>query len=132
MRLFQSLLVLIALIFTFSVQAAIQPYNLPSIDPLSIKDQLVANDEITIIDVRPLTEFEIGHIRGAISVDIPAFEKYLPKSKMETIVIYDEKGSSFKVEKLADKLKKLGFKEIKVLNGGLKVWTESKFPMVSG
>lgn len=132
MRILGAIIVFLTITVSFAAHSAIQPIELPMIDPLSIKDHLTEGDQFVIIDVRPLADFEIGHIRGALSADIPAFQKFLPKSKLELIVIYDDKGTSFKVESFARKLKKLGYKDVKVLKGGLGSWTTKKLPMISG
>jgi rhodanese-related sulfurtransferase/DNA-binding transcriptional ArsR family regulator len=60
-------------------------------DPISAGElrERLARDEVVLLDVRPLVEYETGHVRGAISVPLAELEEKLeglPADK--TIVAY--------------------------------------------
>jgi len=115
-----------------SLQAAISPHqSVSKIDALSLKGHLKAK-EVVIVDVRSASDFELGHIRGAISGGFPKFEAKLPKNKSHLIVLYDDIGQSLRVENVALRLRTLGYLRVKVLNKGLRGWIAQRLPMISG
>lgn len=78
-------------------------------------------EEVQIIDVRGLTEYEEGHIAGADHVFVGTLEANLSKiSTNKQLVIYCQSGDRSAVA--ASLLRKNGFKNIKIFSGGLNEW----------
>ena len=98
----------------------------------SFTDKISKNDEKNVIlDVRTLGEFEAGHIKNAIMLDIysPSFRKNLSKlNKNKTYFIYCRSGSrSGDALKI---MKKLGFTKVYNLKYGINDWVKNKFQLV--
>jgi len=126
---------LLSVIFCFVsavVFAAISPHEFQSVDPLSIKSELQKGEQVLLIDVRGASDFELGHIRGAILADNQRMDKQLPGDKNQLIVIYDDGGHSMRADNIALRLKNLGYNKIKILDGGLRGWMSKRLPMTSG
>lgn len=88
------------------------------IDAQEAKEIIDNNDDIIILDVRTLSEFNSGHIKGAVCLpnesitDQPLDE--LPDKKQE-ILIYCRSGN--RSEQAARKLLKLGYQNVKDFGG---------------
>lgn len=83
-----------------------------------------------LVDVRPLELFNNGHIAQARSLpasDLPLKANSLPKNK--PLIIVCDLGKS--AVSAAAALKKLGFAEVSVLEGGLKAWGEAGLPITA-
>jgi len=83
-----------------------------------------------LVDVRPIDLFNAGHIAQARSLpatDLAQKATSLPKNK--PLIIICELGKS--AVKAAAELKKLGFADVSVLDGGLKAWGEAGLPITA-
>lgn len=92
-----------------------------SVDTISPKTLLNILDSVKLIDARSPDEFSTSKIKGAqfIDFDKPNF-KNLSIAKEDTIVVYCTIG--YRSEKIAEKLKKKGFKNVYNLYGGIIQW----------
>ena len=94
-------------------------------------DELIADSNVVIIDVRKADEFAEGHIKGAIPIDqfqddfVEQAKAKLPIDK--TIAIYCRSGrrSANAASKLAD----IGYKCVN-LKGGILSWKEAGMPVM--
>lgn len=87
-------------------------------------------ETITVIDVRMPEEFAEGHLKGAQNIDIssPDFQKNLAKlDPAKTYLVHCAAGG--RSTRSLTILKKLGFKSIIHLDGGLNGWKEAGLPM---
>lgn len=113
--------------------------------------KIKSQDHLVIFDARGSRSYQAGHIRGAV---LPLSEEYyreealfqsgiikkLPDrdavlaeqvkkySKDQPIVTYCSDGCQASVV-LFFSLKKLGFKEVQVMDGGFESWRANKFPV---
>lgn len=92
--------------------------------------RMAADKENVILDVRTKSEFEAGHIAGAINLDVmsPDFEKgaaALDKSK--TYLVHCATG--VRSERACKKLDKLDFAKLYNLPGGFKAWVKAGEPV---
>ena len=104
------------------------------IEPLVLKAKLEhnTNEQIYILDVRESNEVEPqGHIKSSNYINIPRglvefkINKNIPGLNSKIIVVcYSELRSLF-VQK---NLKELGYKNVKVLKGGMQRWNEECLP----
>ena len=85
--------------------------------------------KVVVIDVSKPSEFEEGHIRGAINIPrdelsdkMPRIERY----KGETIVVVCPKGTLS--PKTTSILKKAGFSDVSSMEGGMKDWKSQNMP----
>ena len=99
-----------------------------SISPQSLVN-LMNHDEVKIFDLRPKDAYNKGHVIDAIQTsaedfDKPNYEKY---KDTHVILICD---SGLQSGTLGTKLKKQGFNQVKILNGGIKAWVDAGLPLV--
>ncbi|MGB0888235.1 MAG: rhodanese-like domain-containing protein [Vicingaceae bacterium] len=84
---------------------------------------------LLILDAREQNEFNVSHIKNAKYVGYDRFKIKDLKGldKQATIVIYCSVG--YRSEKIAEKLKKAGFKKVMNLKGGIFDWVNSGYPV---
>ncbi len=76
----------------------------------------------TVVDTRPITEYEIAHIPGAVSIPLREFGYRLYElDKTQDIIVYCELGLQSKVA--SQILANAGFKDVYNLTGGFIAWT---------
>ena len=85
------------------------------------------------VDARDYVEYEISHIKGAISIPYVEFDKY--RSVLDTIpkntplVAYcDGKECDLSIM-LGDKLFEIGYKEVYIFFGGWLDWQKANYPI---
>lgn len=82
---------------------------------------LLENEDVQIVDVRGLTEYEAGHIPGADHVFAGTISNNLDKiSREKQVVIYCQAGDRSAIAYSV--LRKNGFNNIKNYSGGMKEW----------
>jgi rhodanese-related sulfurtransferase len=90
--------------------------------------------EVTVLDVRTEGEYEAGHLRGAIWAPRGKLEFWAAKGALgeteDEIVIYCRKDSRSSLS--AYTLKKLGFKNVRYLEGGFMPWVTSGRSIYNG
>jgi len=90
----------------------------------------VINKGAMVIDVRPDSAFETGHIVNARNITLEAIEadQNVHKKKTKPLLTVCENGVSS--GKAANLLRKAGFESVFSLKGGLKQWRSEKLPLV--
>ena len=91
------------------------------------------NQDAIFIDARDYIEYEIGHIRGAITLPYEEFEKYksvLGSISMDTpLVTYcDGKDCDLSIL-LGDKLFEIGYSQVYIFFGGWIDWQVNNYPI---
>ncbi len=86
------------------------------------------------VDARSEYSYYTSHIKGARSLSDSRFDEQFPdfrqKNSIETlIVVYCIGPSCGKARDVAEKLKKKGYRNVKVFSGGLIEWSRAGFPM---
>ena len=103
-----------------------KPQQNSNITVLSTADfkTAITDKKVQLVDVRTKNEFDGGHIKKAVNIDvfdrenfISAFNSY---NKEEPIYIYCRSGNRSK--KASKTLDSLGFKQIFDLKGGFMAW----------
>ncbi|MCI5055831.1 MAG: rhodanese-like domain-containing protein [Flavobacteriales bacterium] len=84
--------------------------------------ELRKEKEVVLLDARELREFEVSHIKEALFVgydnyDLSVLDE-VPKEKR--IVVYCSVG--YRSEKIAEKIKALGYQDVSNLYGGIFEW----------
>jgi rhodanese-related sulfurtransferase len=80
-----------------------------------------------IIDIRAKTAFQQAHILGAISIPSDDPEKFKRYQSSPLILVCDRGVQS---TTLANKLIKLGFAKVMLLEGGIQAWLAANLPLV--
>jgi rhodanese-related sulfurtransferase len=102
----------------------------PSVTPSEVRTALLLRDEIALLDVRHEAVFATGHPLFAANmaagrIELEA-EARMPR-KDAPIVLYDDAEGLVAVA--ADRLKALGYSNIRQLDGGLQGWKQAGFEL---
>lgn len=88
-------------------------------------------DDVQIVDVRGVTEFEAGHVEGSINVFVGTLVAHLDQfSKDKQIIIHCQSGDRSAIANSI--LAKNGFKNVKNYAGGMKEWIANNEAVVKG
>lgn len=112
--------------------AADPPQNIPSshISGPELLKMIQQGDPVTIIDVRSSSEYQAGHVPGAIH--LPFWKAYFKASSLaaphnQTLVVYCAHGPRAVISKGAFKL--AGFEDIRYLDGHMTEWYKARLPV---
>lgn len=84
------------------------------------------------VDLRPVAQFEKGHLLEARNVPVAELEQQAAAlAKLNrTLLVYCETGTS--APRAAAQLNALGLADVKTLRGGITAWRQESLPVVSG
>lgn len=105
---------------------------LNSADVIDIEEfkSYINNDDVQIVDVRGLTEFNTGHVKNANHVFVGTIHENLDKiDKEKQVVIHCQAGDRSSIAYSI--LRKNGFNNVKNYSGGMKEWKEKKNQVVA-
>ena len=94
---------------------------------------LVNRDNALVVDLRAIGDFEKGHIAGAKNVQMSQFDpenKALAPAKALPVVLVCQAGQT--AHTAAKRLRKAGFAQVAVLEGGIQAWLSADLPLVKG
>lgn len=132
---FISTFLLIFISFTFQAQDnlsdLLKMYNAHDIPYMSVQELAMPKTEAVILDAREPEEYQVSHLKNAISVGYNKFDlkqttKQL-KDQQQTIVVYCSIG--IRSENIAEKLKNAGYIHVYNLYGGIFEWKNADFPV---
>lgn len=89
------------------------------------------------LDARPRDQFELGHIKGAVSLPAQEAEGRFSEAaqaldQARAIITYCDGENCDLSHKLALILKEMGFAEVKVLVNGWSLWRQAELPWEKG
>ena len=93
------------------------------------------NQNVLFIDARDYVEYEIGHIKNAVSLPYPDFDEYkrvldtIPKT-IPIVAYCDGEDCDLSIL-LGDKLFESGYKEVYIFFGGWIDWQMANYPVES-
>jgi rhodanese-related sulfurtransferase len=101
-------------------------HTVPEISVDSLKK---VTDEIILLDAREKNEFEVSHLKNAISVGYDSFllDSIKNIAKDSPIVVYCSVG--YRSEKIGEKLKNAGYTNVRNLIGGIFEWKNKQYPI---
>ena len=94
---------------------------------------LMNRDNALVVDLRTPVEFEKGHIAGAKNVQLSQFDpenKQLAPVKSLPVVLVCQSGQT--AQTASARLRKAGFTQVSVLDGGVQAWRGADMPLVKG
>ena len=94
---------------------------------------LINRDNALVVDLRSPGDFEKGHIAGAKNVQMAQFDpenKQLAPAKALPVVLVCKSGET--ASGAAKRLRKAGFANVNVLEGGIQAWQGADLPLVKG
>lgn len=95
--------------------------------------RMINNGDTTVIDLSASTEFEKGHIASSRNVSpsqLNPTHKLLVSAKQSPVVLVCRTGNASATA--AKTLKKAGFEQVFVLDGGIPAWQAADLPLVKG
>lgn len=101
-----------------------------NIEPIELNAILASNSKVQLVDVRTPSEFNTGHINKALNINYydRDFSQQISKlDKSKPIYVYCRSGVRSKYS--SEILKKLGFKKIYNLKGGILSWSSQNLPL---
>lgn len=94
---------------------------------------LVNRDNALVVDLRPIGDFEKGHIPGSKNVQMSQFDpesKQLAAARALPVVLVCKAGQT--AGSAARRLHKAGFERVYVLDGGIGGWQQASLPLAKG
>lgn len=94
---------------------------------------LVNREDALVVDLRPIAEFEKGHIPGAKNVQVSQFDpesRQLAAARSLPVVLVCKAGQAS--GDAARRLRKAGFERVFVLDGGIGAWQQAGLPLAKG
>lgn len=95
-----------------------------------VMDKMERGDTFHLIDVREESEWEAGHVRGAIHLGKGIIErdieKTIPDHRAE-IVLYC--GGGYRSALAAENLLKMGYTNVSSMDGGWRAWKADEYPV---
>jgi rhodanese-related sulfurtransferase len=92
---------------------------------------LINRQDAMLLDIRPVAEFNKGHILGSRQLKAEQVTKAdfssLEKNKDKPIIVVCAMGMTAK--RTAAQMLKAGFNQVSVLKGGLNAWTGASLPV---
>lgn len=108
--------------------------KLDDLEPVTRKQlqKMIRDGEVTVLDVRPPDEFELGHVPGAVNIPLRALEKRLSEINPDREIVAYCRGEycvlSFEAVAL---LRARGFR-VRRLEEGLPEWRAAGLPIKTG
>ena len=104
--------------------------------------QMIENEDVFLLDVRVPTEYDLGHIEGAILIPLrdafgstlnsdqflEARMKELPHNKNTKILVYCKSGA--RSAAASSLLVDAGYKKVYNIEGGIDNWVQEGYPIV--
>lgn len=104
--------------------------SVPTISVDSLENFRKTNQPV-LLDTRARPEFEVSHIQGARWVDYDSFDPAMVAGipKNQPVVVYCSVG--YRSEKIGEKLKELGYTDVRNLYGGIFQWKNNGHTIVN-
>ena len=95
----------------------------------SLAVQMMNKEKAQVIDVCEPAEFAAGHVPGSKNIPLAQIgeAKGLPGNKQTPLIVVCASG--MRAGRAAAQLKKLGYDNAQVLQGGMKSWREAQMPV---
>jgi rhodanese-related sulfurtransferase len=107
------------------------PKDFHLLSPNGLKAALDAGEPVVVVDVRELSEFEAGHIEGAVHIPLRQLAKkldQLPSDKNAPLAVICRIGGRSSYGTMA--LWLLGYRNLRNIAGGMLAWEKEGFPVV--
>ena len=98
-----------------------------------IKERIASGEEVNLVDVREESEWEEGHLPGAVHLSKGIIERdieeHFPDYSVE-IVLYC--GGGYRSALATDNVQKMGYSNVISMDGGFRGWTDAGYPLEEG
>ena len=99
----------------------------------AVKAMLDRGERFELVDTREESEFASGRLPGARHLSKGVIERDVERvipDPAARIVLYC--GGGFRSALAADNLQKMGYTNVSSMDGGIRVWRQKGYPLVSG
>jgi rhodanese-related sulfurtransferase len=96
-----------------------------------VKRKMDAGEKFLLVDCREESEWDRGHLPGAIHLGKGVIERDIEKTVPDAgapIIIYC--GGGFRSALAGDNIQKMGYTNVLSMDGGWRGWTEAGYPTV--
>jgi len=101
-----------------------------NIDVAEARDLIGEKGELVILDVRTVSEYESGHLEGAINIPVEVLSGRLSElNPNDELLVYCRTGN--RSTTAVGILKENGYDRIYHMDGGINTWNSAGFPTVS-
>lgn len=107
--------------------------RIPEVTPAAVRALQSRSIPFTLIDVREKSEFDQGHIPGAIHLSKGVIERDIEQripNKGSPLILYCQKG--FRSVIAADNLRKMGYANLASMVTGIEGWRQAGYPVAVG
>ena len=127
--------VLIAVVTSCGSQSATEiPIN--NIDVDTARELVTQDETVIVLDVRTPEEYAMGHIEGALNINIAEAEFSVRVSKLDRektyIVHCSANVKNGRSAKSLEIMRSVGFDKLLNMEGGIIAWEQSAHPLVRG
>ena len=107
--------------------------SIPGISPSAAMEE-IKHGETLILDAMPINFYQQRHIEGAVNIPLGVFDivylmSFAEEDKEKKIVVYGETASKSYDLEIADKLLLRGYRNVRILEGGLTAWEAMGYPV---
>ena len=101
-----------------------------NVDVGEAQDLIAEDIALVILDVRTVSEFDSGHVEGAINIPVEELSKRLSElNSNDELLVYCRTGN--RSTTAVGILKENGYNRIYHMNGGITAWRSAGFPIIS-
>lgn len=124
-------LLFLAILLLVGINEFITQRTLPQMLSPQLAVEKMNHQDATLFDIRDQGSFQAGHVIHSIRIESSDFkESRMEKYKTKPIVLVCTKG--IQAQSLASSLKKQGYTQVMVLEGGIEAWRTAGLPLVKG
>ena len=101
--------------------------------PEAVHRRLRSEDPFVLVDVRERSEWDAGHLPGAVHLGKGVIERDVEDAvpDLQTpLVLYC--GGGYRSALAADALQKMGYSSVESMDGGWRAWTEAGYEVEDG
>ncbi|MDP6047845.1 MAG: rhodanese-like domain-containing protein [Candidatus Bathyarchaeota archaeon] len=101
-----------------------------NVDVREARNLLREKGSLMVLDVRTISEYDGGHLQGAINIPVEVLTQYLSQlNKNDELLVYCRTGN--RSTTAVGILRENGYDRIYHMDGGIEAWDSAKFPIVS-
>ena len=101
-----------------------------NVDVAEARDLIAEKADLVILDVRTVSEFESGHLEGAINIPVEVLSSHLSElNPDDELLVYCRTGN--RSTTAVGILRENGYDQIYHMDGGIAAWNSAGFPTVS-
>ena len=107
--------------------------GLGTISPDRLRRRLEDGEPVTVIDVNSRSSWTQAHVPGATNLAPADYdESELPPDRAAELVFYCSNTMCTKAPRAADRARKLGYRNVRVMSAGIRGWIAANLPTEGG